>query len=101
MQAFDVLLCPSKYEGLPVTLVEAQTSCLPCVISSNIPSESIVVDDIVSVKTLDEDMNEWIKCIMEQKNIVRENTTSLIKNAGFDINQTSKWLEDFYVSKAK
>ena len=33
MQAFDLFLLPSLFEGLPVTMVEAQASGLPCVIS--------------------------------------------------------------------
>ena len=33
MQAMDVFVFPSLYEGLPVTMVEAQAASLPCIIS--------------------------------------------------------------------
>ena len=33
MQAMDVFVFPSLYEGLPVTMIEAQASGLHCVIS--------------------------------------------------------------------
>src|SRR5690606_14419248 len=36
LQAMDVLLFPSLYEGLPGTVLEAQAAGLPCIISSNI-----------------------------------------------------------------
>lgn len=37
--AFDVLLMPSLYEGLPVSAIEAQASGLPCVFSVGVPHE--------------------------------------------------------------
>ena len=36
MSAFNVLLFPSVYEGLPLTLIEAQAAGLPCLISDSI-----------------------------------------------------------------
>lgn len=33
MQAMDVFVFPSRWEGLPVTLIEAQASGLHCVVS--------------------------------------------------------------------
>ena len=38
--AFDVMVMPSKFEGLPVTMVEAQMADLPCVVSSAITLEA-------------------------------------------------------------
>ena len=40
MQAMDLFLLPSKFEGLPVTLVEAQAAGLPCVVSEAVPREA-------------------------------------------------------------
>ena len=44
MQAMDIFALPSLWEGLPFTLIEAQTAGLPCVISDVISDESIVTD---------------------------------------------------------
>lgn len=40
MQAFDVFVMPSLFEGLPLVLVEAQASGLPCIVSDNITEET-------------------------------------------------------------
>jgi glycosyltransferase EpsF len=40
LSAFDALLFPSLYEGLPVTLVEAQAAGLPCLVSSHVSDEA-------------------------------------------------------------
>ena len=42
MQAFDIFLFPSLYEGLPVTMVEAQANGLKCFISNKVPKECIM-----------------------------------------------------------
>lgn len=53
MNALDVFVLPSRFEGLPIVAVEAQLSGVPCVVSDNIDSlvmlsntcESVGIDD--------------------------------------------------------
>lgn len=49
LQAMDLFLFPSLFEGLPVTLVEAQAAGLPCVISDMITDEIMITDQISKV----------------------------------------------------
>lgn len=100
MQAMDVLVFPSKKEGLPVTLVEAQTAGLPCVISDRIPREVIITKDLVSIVSLKDTAKHWAQCVYAQKAVIRKDRSTEVKDAGFDIHVTAKWLEDFYLEKA-
>ena len=101
MQAMDVLVFPSKNEGLPVTLVEAQTSGLPCVISDSIPSDCILCDDLVTTVSLQKSAAFWAETVLGRKGELRRDHAAEVSAAGFDIHQTAKWLEDFYLEKAK
>lgn len=42
MNAFDLFLLPSNFEGSPVTLVEAQGCGVPCLASTNVPNDGSV-----------------------------------------------------------
>ena len=53
LQAMDVFVFPSLYEGLPVTLIEAQSAGLPCIISDQVPLEC-KISDLIHVKNLQE-----------------------------------------------
>lgn len=49
LQAMDLFLFPSLYEGMPIALVEAQTAGLPCVISDAVTPDVCVTDPILRV----------------------------------------------------
>ena len=51
--AMDVFCFPSLWEGLPLTLVEAQYSGLPCVVSENVTREVILSEHCVLVRGFD------------------------------------------------
>lgn len=64
MAVMDLLIFPSRYEGLPVTLVESQFSELKALVSSNITSE-IIMSDFIFVKDLNEGAKKWAKKAIE------------------------------------
>lgn len=101
LQAMDVFVFPSIYEGLPVTMVEAQAAGLPCVISDKVPSECIIAKDLVQVKSLSDSAASWAECILSKEGTKRKNFSGDIIKSGFDIKSAAKWLEEFYIGKAK
>lgn len=95
IQAMDVFVFPSIYEGLPVTMVEAQAAGLPCVMSGNVPKETVLTD-LVDVMSLSESAEEWAKKILTYKGFKREDYSEKIKKMHFDIESNAKWLMDVY-----
>ncbi len=98
VQAMDVLVFPSLFEGLPVTLVETQTSGLPAVISDKVPEESILIPSIMKMLSLETAVEEWRKAVLELGEIRRVSGKDEIRKSGYDIKQTVTWLTDYYSS---
>lgn len=94
----DVFLFPSLYEGLPLSIIEAQAAGLPCIISDSVPSECRVTDLAESLD-LNLPIDEWADVVLEKQSAIRKNTYQEIKNAGYDIEQNAKQLENFYIKK--
>lgn len=99
MQAMDCFVFPSLYEGLPVTLIEAQSAGLPCIVSSEVPSECDKTD-LVEHIPLNARLDIWVNHILAKKDTERKNYCELIVNSGYDINVNVKKLEKYYLDKA-
>ena len=66
MQAMDVFVFPSLYEGLGIALIEAQKSGLPCFVSERVPLYAKVTD-LVNVCSLNKGEKYWAKKILKAK----------------------------------
>ena len=96
LNAFDVFCFPSLYEGLPVTVIEAQTSGLKCVVSDVITREVDITENVEFV-SLKEDAAVWAKKIPEGICFDRKDMTEIVKLAGYDITTTTNRIEKLYL----
>lgn len=98
MQAMDVFAFPSLYEGLPVTMVEAQAAGLPCIISDKVPPECILTEGLVDVLPLSAGAESWADAILKKRNTLRTDRSAEIAAHGFDITTEAVKLQEFYLN---
>ena len=84
LSAMDVFIFPSFYEGMPNTIIEAQATGLPCVMSDTITKEAKITDDVLYVP-LTRPVTEWANIAIKAGNGIRKNTVSQLVQAQYDI----------------
>ncbi len=93
LQAIDLLVMPSLFEGLPFSLLEAQAAGLKCVVSNGVSRES----DILGWNhylSLEEDNRLWAKVILDEELAYdRLCGYEKMRDAGFDMVQNIKYIE--------
>lgn len=96
MQAFDIFLMPSLYEGFPFVLVEAQSASLPCLVSDTVNKEVAITDQVRFI-SLNERASVWANNLLDMiKNNKRKNNLSIIQSSGYSISSTVRYLENVY-----
>lgn len=98
--AFDVIVFPSLWEGLPLSLIEAQASGLDGVISDLITSE-VCVSKEIRQKSLSEGAAAWSNAVLSFYQKDRKNKSELncqsLREAGFDIVKNAQTLKKMYL----
>lgn len=95
LQAFDVFFMPSLFEGLPVSVIEAQASGLPCVLSDTIDKECDITGRVNFV-SLESPISEWVRILEAEVPHKRKNCRKEIIEAGYDVNTNLKQLLHIY-----
>lgn len=96
MQAMDCFILPSLFEGLPMVGIEAQTAGLPCWFSDVITKE-VAVTNLAHYISLNKSPAEWADEIHSDAQVPRKDMSDEIKKSGYDINESIKFLEKYYM----
>lgn len=96
-QAMDMFVFPSLWEGLPVSVVEAQANGLPCLISDVITQDVVLTNLVKKVSLEKEDC--WISAIEQQKRKIRQGCTEeqYKQLLPFDSKKVAEELQAFYL----
>lgn len=90
--AFDVLVFPSIYEGMPNVIIESQTTGLKCIVSDSITKEANV-NGLVEFLSLSAPIEEWCNEILKNNSINRTKSASQMKDCGYDIIDVTRKFE--------
>lgn len=102
LNAIDIIVMPSLFEGLPLTLVEQQANGLQCIVSDTITKEADKTGNL-SFLSLHVPIAEWVQTI-EDSNCMQNREQRSIKainaitKAGYNIQTEAKNLVDYYKS---
>lgn len=100
IQGMDIMLLPSRHEGLPNVVLEWQIAGLRCVISNKITQECALTD-LVEFLPIDEGTQVWVKTVEGISNSYDREVGSVdacerMKKYGFDIHENAKKLKEIY-----
>lgn len=102
MMAGDAMIFPSLFEGLPVTVVEAQAAGLSVLMSDTVTDE-VILTDLVQTMSLQKSAGSWAERALEMAEKLPDRScyAQQIRSAGYDVEQSARWLTEFYLSCLK
>lgn len=94
LSAFDVLVFPSFFEGMPNVIIEAQAAGLPCLISNTITDEADITG-LVKYFPLEKSAKDWAdEALLQSKRFERKNYSKEFYDAGYTIDAvTEKFIQ--------
>lgn len=95
LQAADIMVMPSIHEGLPLSLVEAQTAGLKAICSTNVSRVSKCTGNL-DFLPIDGGAEPWVERILEIKDYHRENLRGHFENSPYNIRNMAKEFARIY-----
>lgn len=89
LSAIDVFVFPSFYEGMPNTVIEAQATGLPCIISNTITKE-VAITELVEFCSLSDTADHWAETAVMKASKQRLDTKNKFIEEEYDIESVAK-----------
>lgn len=96
LNALDFIIFPSRYEGLPIALVEAQANGIPVFYSDSITKEVELLPTSFAFSLHDNDIQIAQRILQAQSLLNRKSATAILKAKGYDRNDVVEKLYHFY-----
>ena len=97
MQAMDIFILPSRWEGLGIVYIEAQAAGLLTIASSVVPKEA-KLSALMHYISLDTPPEEWAKRILYlYSSHKRIDVSDQIRANGFDLCDVSEYMQEYYL----
>lgn len=100
LSAFDIMLLPSLYEGLPLVVIEWQIAGLPCIVSDTVTKECAITS-LVKFESVKKEPEVWanevVNLVLQDRNDSKEIIFNEIKTAGYDIESGAERLKKIYL----
>lgn len=100
LNAIDVIVMPSLFEGVPLTLIEQQANGLPCVVADTITREADKTGNLLFL-SLHLSVEEWAQAVIRENCVNREESSKKaienITKAGYSIKEEAKKLSQYYL----
>ncbi len=102
MQAMDVFLLPSRFEGLGVAYVEAQAAGLKTFATLDlVPREATISDALMTYLPLKYSARQWADAVLAQCPYQRRNTAEQVRAKGYDLSDAIAVLESIYLEQGR
>lgn len=99
LQAMDVFVLPSLFEGLAMVLIEAQASGLKCFTSKDLVTTESKITNLLEYIPLNENPDIWARYILDYDYTnYRKDMYQEIVDKEWDINSNVKWITEFYLN---
>lgn len=98
--AMDVFVFPSLWEGMPLSLVEAQAANLPCFVSDVVSKESDIVPAMIHRLSLHQSAADWASAAIRQgralRDVDRAQALAIVERSNFSIGKSVGALESVW-----
>ena len=102
LSCFDLFVFPSLFEGLSITMLEAQANGLPVLAAQEIFQKAVAINENISFLSLSAGALQWgDRMLQMSRNLQREHMETVSQRfieRGYDITHEAKKMEKFFLN---